>query len=249
MSSKKNYKEIYFPDDIEYNYSIELKKITKVMEKKMLKLIKQKKNDDSVDDYKDEFMEYMKDYLSNEFCLGIAVDYTTQTVSYAVDQTNRQVKRIKGISFKEQAFYNEEVIKEQIKEQVKLIKAAPGKYCRSFDKEVEKLVKNAVEEGLSNQTLSKAIRLATGVEERRANLIARDQVGKVFGKATKAQHEGIGLKTFEWVTVGDNRVRAEHKDRAGEIYEWSNPPNGEIPGTPIGCRCIASVVKSEVLNL
>ncbi|MEG0398558.1 MAG: minor capsid protein, partial [Cetobacterium sp.] len=130
-----------------------------------------------------------------------------------------------------------------------LIKEEPAKYLRTYDKQVEKLVKQKVEEGLTTKTLTEAIVKTTGIEKNRANLIARDQVGKVFAESTKTQFKGIGLKKFEWITVGDSRVRTEHRDRAGNIYEWDNPPSGEIPGSAIACRCIAGVVVSEIISL
>ncbi|MGL5713154.1 MAG: phage minor head protein [Paraclostridium sp.] len=249
MKIKKEHKGLMFPEDIEYNYSLELKKIVKVMEKKLLKLITQRKNEDLPSGYEEEFLEYMGDYLNNELCIGIAVDYTAQSVEYAINQVNGQVKNIKAVNIKEQAFYDEKVIKQQIKDNVKLIKAEPDKYLRTYDKQVQKLVKESVEEGWSTKTLKEAIKRATGIEDNRANLIARDQVGKIFGEATKTQFKGIGLKKFEWVTVGDNRVRETHADRAGQIYEWDNPPDGQIPGSDYQCRCVASIVVDEILEL
>ncbi|MGL4652613.1 phage head morphogenesis protein [Cetobacterium sp.] len=249
MKIKKEHKGLMFPEDIEYNYSLELKKIVKVMEKKLLKLITQRKNEDLPSGYEEEFLEYMGDYLNNELCIGIAVDYTAQSVEYAINQVNGQVKNIKAVNIKEQAFYDEKVIKQQIKDNVKLIKAEPEKYLRSYDKQVQKLVKESVEDGWSTKTLKETIKRATGIEDNRANLIARDQVGKIFGEATKTQFKGIGLKKFEWVTVGDNRVRETHADRAGQIYEWDNPPDGQIPGSDYQCRCVASIVVDEILEL
>lgn len=245
----KKHKGLIFPDDIEYKYSIELKKIIKVMEKKLLELITQKKNEDIPSNYEEEFTEYMNEYLTNELCLGIAINYTTQAVEYAINQVNGQIKKIKAINIKEQFFYDEKIIKQQIKENVKLIKAEPRKYLRSYDKQLQKLIKESVEEGWSTKTLKEAIKKATGIEENRANLIARDQIGKIFGQATKAQFLALGLKKFKWVTVGDNRVRDSHKMRNGKIYEWNNPPDGQIPGSDFQCRCVASVVESEIIEL
>lgn len=249
MKTKEERRELMFPDGIEYSYSLELKKIVKVMEKKLLKLIIQRKNEDLPTGYEEEFLEYMSDYLNNELCIGIAVDYTAQSVEYAINQVNGQVKKIKAVNIKEQAFYDEKVIKQQIKDNVKLIKAEPDKYLRSYDKQVQKLVKESVEEGWSTKTLKEAVKRTTGIEDNRANLIARDQVGKIFGEATKTQFKGIGLKKFEWVTVGDSRVRTSHADRSGQIYEWDNPPDGQIPGSDYQCRCVASIVVDEILEL
>lgn len=249
MKIKKEHKGLRFPDDVEYKYSNELKKIVKVMEKKLLQLITQRKNEDLPSDYEEEFLQYMSEYLNNDLCIGIAVDYTTQAVEYAINQVNGQIKKIKAVNIKEQAFYNEKIIKRQIKDNVKLIKAEPEKYLRTYDKQIQKLIKETVEEGWSTKTLKEAIKRTTGIEDNRANLIARDQIGKIFGQATKTQFKGVGLKKFEWVTVGDGRVRSEHRERAGQIYEWDNPPDGEIPGIAIACRCVAGIVVDEVLEL
>lgn len=44
---------------------------------------------------------------------------------------------------------------------------------------------------------------------------------------------------FKWNTVGDERVRPEHQDRDGEIYEWEKADL--LPGEDPGCRCWATV--------
>lgn len=243
-------KKVDFPREIEDNYAAELRKVVKTLEKKLKKLINQKTNDLSDKDFEDisvEFEEISKDYLTTDFCIDITVTYTTQTVEYAINQVKDQVKKINNIAVK--SSYDTKEIKDFLSEQVKLIKAEPGKYIRTFDKQTRKIIKEGVEEGLSSKTIAKALKETTRIEMNRANLIARDQIGSLFGKATRTQFKGIGLKKFEWVTVGDNRVRETHRDRAGQIYEWDNPPEGEIPGQPIACRCVASVVVDEVLAL
>ncbi len=239
-----------FPLEIEESYAAELRKIVVELEKKLNKLFKKKQNDftdKELDDIKDEFLEEANEYLTVEHCMGIAVDFTVETVTVAINQVKSQVQDVKGIAFK--SVYDDKEIKKFLKEQVKLIKAEPGKYIRTFDRQTSKIIKEGVEEGLTIKTIAKALEETTRVEKNRANLIARDQIGSLFGKATKTQFKGIGLKKFEWVTVGDARVRERHRDRAGQVYEWDNPPDGEIPGVPIACRCVASIVVDEVLDL
>ena len=48
------------------------------------------------------------------------------------------------------------------------------------------------------------------VTESRAALIARDQVGKLFGEVNKARQQNIGVSGYVWRTANDNRVREEH---------------------------------------
>jgi len=82
------------------------------------------------------------------------------------------------------------------------------------------------------------------VSRRRAKLIARDQIGKLNGRINASRLTSIGIDKFIWRTSKDERVRPDHRKREGKIYEFSNPPNGEIPGTPINCRCFAEPVIS-----
>jgi SPP1 gp7 family putative phage head morphogenesis protein len=84
----------------------------------------------------------------------------------------------------------------------------------------------------------------------RADLIAVDQVGKLNGQLTENRQQDIGVDSYFWRNVGDERVRGnpaglyssakyDHWDREGEEFKWSNPPQDGHPGQPIRCRCSA----------
>jgi len=79
----------------------------------------------------------------------------------------------------------------------------------------------------------------------RAKLIAQDQVGSLNGQLTKFRQTGIGIKQFRWITIGDDRVRAEHAALNGKIFDWDNPPSIGFPQQPIRCRCRAEAVFPE----
>lgn len=85
-----------------------------------------------------------------------------------------------------------------------------------------------------------------GVAESRADLIARDQVGKLNGQLTELRQTDLGITQFIWRTSNDERVRESHAELEGEVCDWNDPPevDGEvaIPGEPINCRCWAEPV-------
>ena len=73
----------------------------------------------------------------------------------------------------------------------------------------------------------------------RAELIARDQVGKLNGEITPPRMTDLGIEKYTWETSHDDRVRPEDEEKDGMIFEWANPPLGGPPGYKINCRCSA----------
>lgn len=55
------------------------------------------------------------------------------------------------------------------------------------------------------------------------------------GASTRAENEG----KYIWRTRGDNKVRSEHAERDGKVFEWNNPPEDGHPGEAPNCRCRA----------
>lgn len=130
-------------------------------------------------------------------------------------------------------------------ENVALIKDLPAKTLT----EIEGIVHRGVTRGALHKDLAKEIgeRLAMG--ERRAKLIARDQVGKFYGNVTKVRQEALGVTEFVWRTVGDERVRDEHVSLDGRKFKWSEGAPGEgIPGEPVNCRCYADPVLDDIIG-
>lgn len=41
---------------------------------------------------------------------------------------------------------------------------------------------------------------------------------------------------YIWRTVKDNDVRPAHAAREGQIFSWTNPPEGGHPGEDYNCR-------------
>ncbi len=86
--------------------------------------------------------------------------------------------------------------------------------------------------------LADSIEDITGDEENRAVLIAVDQMGKQNAQITRYRQMHAGIEEFRWSTAKDGRVRPSDREREGNVYRWDDPPDGELPGEPIRCRCI-----------
>lgn len=124
-----------------------------------------------------------------------------------------------------------------IAENTRLIKSIPEQYLG----DVEGIVRRGVSQGLASKEISKQIKERTGVSDRRAQLIATDQVGKANGALTEHRQTDLGVKEYEWQDSDDSRVRPTHKDADGKTYSWDKPPSftGGHPGFAVRCRCWA----------
>ncbi len=105
--------------------------------------------------------------------------------------------------------------------------------------DIETTTMRAIQEGKLHGDLATELEGKFGLAEDRAALIARDQVGKAYGQINAARQREMGVDSFVWRTVHDERVRPEHEERDGETYTYADPPEGELPGEPINCRCYA----------
>lgn len=105
--------------------------------------------------------------------------------------------------------------------------------------EVERIVGEAWTTGKRAEWIQRELENRIGITRRRAELIARDQVGKLNGQLTMLRQSAYGVETYIWRTSLDERVRQMHADREGERFEWSTPPEDGHPGMPIQCRCVA----------
>jgi SPP1 gp7 family putative phage head morphogenesis protein len=113
---------------------------------------------------------------------------------------------------------------------------------------VAKVVREGVAIGSRWETIAARLAERELVTESRAALIARDQVGKLFGEVNKARQQNIGVSGYVWRTANDNRVREEHEALDGDRFEWSSPPSEGYPGEAVNCRCYADPDFSDLLG-
>jgi len=124
----------------------------------------------------------------------------------------------------------------------------------AFD--VEMLVLRGIQDGTRHEDMAAEIAGIVSGGEERAKLIARDQVGKIYGQINAARQRQMGVTRFVWRTSNDARVRDEHTERqeasdpnqGGTPYSYDEPPDGELPGEPILCRCHAEPFLDDILD-
>lgn len=110
---------------------------------------------------------------------------------------------------------------------------------------VEKLTRQALTQGRSAQNLRKDLTKQFGIADRRAKVIARDQLATLNSDLNRLRHEQAGVTTYQWTTSHDERVRPLHRRLDGARYRYGESTGAEgglAPGQPIMCRCVARAV-------
>lgn len=114
---------------------------------------------------------------------------------------------------------------------------------------VERVVAEGVRSGAATRDIKNQVKNELGITDRRARLIARDQVGKANGNMTRIRQQNAGVTQYRWRGVLDRRERPAHRAREGQVYSWDSPPPDGNPGQPVQCRCHAEPVLDEFADL
>lgn len=155
-----------------------------------------------------------------------------------------------------------DVLDTLVSEATGLIKSVPEELFNDIGKAVVANMRGEVlPEGRS---LTQQIQFLTGHTEKRARLIARDQMSKIHTGITQVRQESLGIEKYVWRTAKDarvvgnpnglypkgNRVHNDHYKREGKVFAWANPPEDGHPGFAIRCRCYAEpILDFEKVNL
>lgn len=112
-------------------------------------------------------------------------------------------------------------------------------------KRVSLTVMNAVTNGKSAKDLRAELTRQFGISDRRAQLIARNEISSFNSDMNRLRHVQAGITEYIWRSSADERVRPLHRSLEGRTYEYGKPTDAEEglpPGKPIACRCIAQAV-------
>jgi SPP1 gp7 family putative phage head morphogenesis protein len=119
--------------------------------------------------------------------------------------------------------------------------------------ELAQLIEEAHAANDATRTIAEAIEDRFDVAGARAERIARDQIGTYHSQVTQAAHRDLGVTSFIWRTMNDERVRDSHAAVEGEQFSYDDLPtiDGErvAPGEPVMCRCYAEPVFSDIIDL
>ncbi len=137
-------------------------------------------------------------------------------------------------------------IEASISKNIDLIKSIPKEY----HDDIKKAVSNGINQGDDFFSIRKQILEIGESTDKRARLIARDQVAKLNATVTETRQKKMGVTHYFWRTSRDERVRDTHKDNAGKRFAWDNPPSKTgHPGSDVQCRCTAEPDLSHLLRL
>jgi SPP1 gp7 family putative phage head morphogenesis protein len=118
-------------------------------------------------------------------------------------------------------------------------------------RDAELRISSGIRQGMRVEELAKQIQGEFGVNAKaknRAELIARDQIGKFNGDLNHMRQKELGIEKYIWRTVRDERVRPTHAELDGTTQRWDAPPVTEKdgsrnhPGEDFQCRCQAEPV-------
>lgn len=110
---------------------------------------------------------------------------------------------------------------------------------------VQTTVTNAVLNGQTAAELRKQLTADFQFLDKRAKVIARDQIAKTNSDLNRIRHTQAGILEYFWRTSHDERVRPLHQHLDGNRYKYSErtgAEEGRPPGQPILCRCIAQAI-------
>lgn len=174
----------------------------------------------------------------------LAARYADQTQDFQREQLGRQIHAAFGadVTFRDPGLAG--MIGGFARDNAGLITSIPT----NFATEVEGLVQQAVFAPRLHPALARDIDRRFSVGQSRARLIARDQISKLVGNVNHARQRELGVSRFTWRTVEDDRVRDEHDDLDGEVFDYDDPPEEGLPSEAVNCRCSAEPVLDDLLG-
>ena len=124
-----------------------------------------------------------------------------------------------------------------VNQNIELINSIDRRTLESIRYALSENIIRAVDRKILVEELTESIMHMAEVNEKRAALIACDQVGKLNSQLAQLEQMNQGVDSYIWVTMGDSRVRPAHREREGKRFYWDSPPSGGHPGWAIRCRC------------
>jgi len=159
---------------------------------------------------------------------------------FARKQQEKIFESVFGASPKRGKTSDYDKIKEDfINDNLALIKSIDSRTVEAIRYALSRNIIKAANKARIIEELTETIKHIGSVNEKRAVLIATDQVGKLNSQLVQYEQMKNGVKSYIWQTMKDDRVRPAHKEREGKKFDWDNPPEGGHPGWAYRCRCTA----------
>lgn len=166
---------------------------------------------------------------------------TLESVFSAVDKASSDDLRVVGVRTGSVVSNAERLQAEWIRESTDLIKAS-----QDVRRRVERILADPLTSGRSVDDIRKLLEEQAGYARSRAELTARDQTLKLYGRIQQERQTSAGFTHYVWTTSLDERVREGHAELEGTIQAWDDPPIVDPrtgrrgnPGSDFQCRCSA----------
>lgn len=176
---------------------------------------------------------------------ALAEKFARRTATYQRIQLGRQVNAALGVDVAASDKRLPPLIDAFVDANVGLVKDIGDRVAARVESEVLR----AVQDGSLHGDIAGQIE-KIGFGEERAKLIARDQVGKLYGQINATRQGELGIQKFIWRSSGDERVRDLHEELDGQEFSYAEGghPTEGLPGEPVLCRCWAEPVFDEILE-
>jgi hypothetical protein len=182
----------------------------------------------------------------------LAIKWVGEVSKYARERLEKNIARSLGIDMTH--IFDDKTVLDAAElmsiEARSLIVSVPEEYLAKVQQAVtHNYMQLPLPEGKS---LTEYVRHLSGVSERQANIIARDQTSKINMAINQARQQEVGIEEYIWRTAMDrrvvgnpngaypegNHVHGNHWKREGQIFRWDKPPFDGHPGYSINCRCV-----------
>jgi len=185
----------------------------------------------------------LRQSITTQEITALAQEYAARVSGYQRIQLGRQIQAVLGVDIPTVDTRLPPLVDAFADANVGLIKDIGERVAT----QVEGIVTRGVQDGARHEDIAEELE-ALGFGEERALLIARDQVGKLYGQVNATRQTDLGVRSFIWRSSGDERVRDLHDEIDGDefTYEEGGHPTEGLPGEPILCRCWADPVFDDL---
>jgi SPP1 gp7 family putative phage head morphogenesis protein len=183
----------------------------------------------------DEIADNLADKWTRDRFAAMVQPIAGDVEKFHAGQLNKTLAPVIGVDVVGGEPWIRDTLEAFTKENVALIKKLPA----TLFSDLESMLTRQIADGARWEDMASTIRDRYDVTERHANLIARDQAGKLYGDLNRVRQNDLGITGYIWRTMNDNRVREEHEEREGVEFQWNGPPEDGNPGEPVLCRCFA----------
>jgi SPP1 gp7 family putative phage head morphogenesis protein len=195
----------------------------------------------------DDWTEEQTEEIDNEITaeeeaaiMAIILAMFNRVKTFNRRQQEKIFRSVFGASPKEISKEDYEKIKQiWVNQNIELIHSIDRRTLESIRYALSENIVRAVDREILVKELTDSIMHMAEVNEKRAALIACDQVGKLNSQLVQLEQMSQGADSYIWITMKDNRVRPAHREREGKRFYWNNPPSDGHPGWAYRCRCTA----------